>query len=141
MGDNQKPTTEEKWQALPTAMKAFNIFLVVMIVAGLISGLTTTHPRSMDNSASPPATAVAIGSGNFTNVKAFQLCSTEIEARIYRPESINYNLLDTTFQDNGDNARFSITGTAENGSGTAVKFRAFCHFRNGKITSAVVTDG
>lgn len=72
---------------------------------------------------------------------AYLDCRPTIESRLSRPETADFNASDTTFHEDGNNARFTITGTAENAFGASVQFTAMCHFRNGSLTSVDVSQG
>jgi len=143
MAQDRKLTSEEKWRALSPAGKAIGIFFTVTIVAGAISGLTAKQPHAVSNSLAPPVSASSESSGStsFSKADAFAKCTPAIEARINWPETIDYNLLDTTFVEDGDKARFTITGTAENNYGASAPIRAQCHFNQGKIASVDVSVG
>lgn len=69
------------------------------------------------------------------------MCRPMIEARMSRPETVDFNLLDTTMNNDEQTARFSITGTSENAFGTAMKFTAMCYFQNGELSTVEVVEG
>ena len=72
---------------------------------------------------------------------AFDKCRPMIEAKLARPETIDFNLSDTTLSEYGSDVNFSITGTSENAFGTAMRFTASCHFEDGALTNVDVSEG
>lgn len=78
---------------------------------------------------------------SITTPDAFDKCRPMIEARLARPETIDFNLSDTTLSEYGSDANFSITGTSENAFGTPMKFTASCNFEDGQLTNVDVGEG
>lgn len=120
--------------ALPTDTKSFEFkFKVAMIVLSAILIVYWFIPSDEEMAASYTDTMEASD--------ALAACRPQIESKLSRPETADFNAFDTTISDDGTNARFSITGTSENALGTAMKFTAFCFFQSGSLSSVEVTEG
>lgn len=120
--------------ALPTDTKSFEFkFKVAMVLLLGIAVAYCSIPSDEEMAASYANTMEASD--------AFTACRPQIESKLSRPETVDFNLLDTTMSDDGTNAHFSITGTSQNSFGTAMKFTAFCVFRNGALASVEVAEG
>lgn len=149
MDSNKKKTNQEEWDAQSPFEKLFWSVAFTVLAASALAGMYSCSHRSPSSAASNDKTATAVApaepteepSSDLTSAKAFLECRPTIEGRLARPETVDFNVLDTTFQDDGDNARFIITGTAENAFGAAMQFTAMCYFRNGSLTSVDVSQG
>lgn len=121
--------------ALPTDTTSFEFkFKAALIILFGISVAYCSIPSAEKQMA-------VSGSDAMEASDAFAACRPQIESKMSRPETVDFNLLDTTISDDGTNARFSITGTSENAFGTAMKFTAFCFFQSGSLSSVDVTEG
>ena len=106
------------------------VTVVMFVIASM--GMVYCCIPSDEEMAQSPAT--------ITSSEAFEKCRPGIESQIARQETIDFNLFDTTMHADGSNANFSVTGTAENAFGTAIKFRAICHFEYGSLVSVNVSE-
>ena len=120
--------------ALPTDTKSFEFkFKAAMIILMGISVAYCSIPSAEEQMA-------VSGPDTMKGSEAFEACRPQIESTMLRPETVDFNLFDTTISNDGTNARFSITGAGENAFGTAMKFTAFCVFQNGTLASVEVAE-